>query len=662
MLSQLLVIGAFLSSAFGKDIHLIVQPTGSDNNDGLTHPLKTLEKAIARLDDVDVKGNRVFIELRKGYYDLSQTISLTKKYGFHVTIRSFYNKEQAHVVRQLRFADAGITVPQLGVTSRFGFYKSREAPMEIFYNSKPLRVARWPNDGSYINVVSVPDGREGKRFGYASTVGNRAEKWKQESDLWVYGFWYWSWADDAGKVASIDTSKRLITLETTTRYGFRTGHYQMGAHAGYSQQGGYFSVFNALSELDQPGEYYIDRTSGILYLWPPEHNGVVSTNDVIYGSMINTLFQMSGASNIVFQDLIFENTRHYGVDGSHLSSCSFERIEIRNTGSYGMHLSGSNVTIRQCDIHDTDGGLSINGGDRRTLTSSGHVIENNRIFEFSRVTAVGMHGVNIAGVGITIQHNEISHGPYTGIMWKGNDHVIRRNHLHNLCTGTSDCGAIHSGRDWTFRGNVIKENHIHHVLRFLPGAEVRGVMLDDQYSSVLIEGNVFYENEVHFNIGGGRDNIARYNVFLNPHSTVIDVDGRGINGHSNDKTLHDTLVALPYKTGIWAQKYPALARIDQGHPGAPEGNQIYKNMIIRGSRHLINYHGAFLQKTEYFNLHDNYETDHVNEFNNFHAGDFRFVCGAGDWAQQKGVPQPPTMADVGPHLPVGPSYKGSESV
>lgn len=30
--------------------------------------------------------------------------------------------------------------------------------------------------------------------------------------------------------------------------------------------------------------------------------------------------------------------------------------------------------------------------------------------------------------------------------------------------------------------------------------------------------------------------------------------------------------ALPYKTGIWAQKYPALARIDQGHPGAPEGN------------------------------------------------------------------------------------------
>lgn len=43
--------------------------------------------------------------------------------------------------------------------------------------------------GSYINIVSVPDGKEGKRFGYASTAGSRAEKWKQESDLWVHGFW-----------------------------------------------------------------------------------------------------------------------------------------------------------------------------------------------------------------------------------------------------------------------------------------------------------------------------------------------------------------------------------------------------------------------------------------------------------------------------------------
>lgn len=37
---------------------------------------------------------------------------------------------------------------------------------------------------------------------------------------------YWSWADDAGKVASIDTSKGLITLEEPIKYGLRTGKYR----------------------------------------------------------------------------------------------------------------------------------------------------------------------------------------------------------------------------------------------------------------------------------------------------------------------------------------------------------------------------------------------------------------------------------------------------
>lgn len=46
------------------------------------------------------------------------------------------------------------------------------------------------------------------------------------------------------------------------------------------------------------------------------------------------------------------------------------------------------------------------------------------------------------------------------------------------------------------RGNIIRKNHIHHTLRYFPGADVRGIMLDDEYSSVLIEGNVFYDVKV----------------------------------------------------------------------------------------------------------------------------------------------------------------------
>jgi len=43
------------------------------------------------------------------------------------------------------------------------------------------------------------------------------------------------------------------------------------------------------------------------------------------------------------------------------------------------------------------------------------------------------------------------------------------------------------------RGNVIRYNHIHDTKRLQPGADVRGIMLDDQYSSALIEHNVFHD-------------------------------------------------------------------------------------------------------------------------------------------------------------------------
>lgn len=42
------------------------------------------------------------------------------------------------------------------------------------------------------------------------------------------------------------------------------------------------------------------------------------------------------------------------------------------------------------------------------------------------------------------------------------------------------------------------------------------------------------KNEIHANIGGGRDNVIRYNVFYNATKASIQVDGRGLGsgGHS----------------------------------------------------------------------------------------------------------------------------------
>lgn len=52
--------------------------------------------------------------------------------------------------------------------------------------------------------------------------------------------------------------------------------------------------------------------------------------------------------------------------------------------------------------------------------------------------------------------------------------------------------------------------------------------------------HIFLKNEVHTNIGGGRDNIIRDNVFYNATLNAMQVDRRGT-AHSVDTTLYDKL-------------------------------------------------------------------------------------------------------------------------
>lgn len=61
--------------------------------------------------------------------------------------------------------------------------------------------------------------------------------------------------------------------------------------------------------------------------------------------------------------------------------------------------------------------LRFTGGDRRTLTSSGHEIVDNSITDFGRIGYVGSDGINVVAVGVVVRRNIICRGSYTGIHW-----------------------------------------------------------------------------------------------------------------------------------------------------------------------------------------------------------------------------------------------------
>ena len=69
----------------------------------------------------------------------------------------------------------------------------------------------------------------------------------------MHGYWFWDWSDQRHKIESIDAEKHLIAVVPPYHgYGYRKGQW--------------YYAFNLLSELDSPGEWYLDRQTGIALL------------------------------------------------------------------------------------------------------------------------------------------------------------------------------------------------------------------------------------------------------------------------------------------------------------------------------------------------------------------------------------------------------------
>jgi parallel beta-helix repeat protein len=190
-----------------------------------------------------------------------------------------------------------------------------------------------------------------------------------------------------------------------------------------------------------------------------------------------------------------------------------------------------------------------------------------------------------------LPHNLIEQGNGLAILLEGNEHLIEKNELHHICMQASDCGAIYSGRDWSWRGNVIRNNYIHEIIGYgMKSLDVttnqvlyqspdgaRGVYLDDGASGFDVSGNIF-ENAglMSLQIGGGRDNKIYNNYFLTNEYAIF-IDDRWPTYDWNQNQIN--LDASSYKTAIWQQKYPELAA-PMHNKTWPEGNRIERNILV----------------------------------------------------------------------------------
>lgn len=457
--------------------------------------------------------------------------------------------------------------PQAGTS-----WAQSDPGLEFFFQDQPMTLARWPNEG-YAKIVQALGptpvnvrGTVGTVEGIFSYDGDRPARWAGEGDIMLHGFWFWDWADQRQKVLSIDAVSHVITVAAPYHtYGYRDGQW--------------FYAYNLLSELDQPGEWYLDRQNGLLYFWPPA--SIDQGRPMV--SLLPNLVTITNASHITLEGFTFEGSQSTGLSISGGASNCIKACTVRNVGKTGVRVvnsPGSGVT--GCDIHFTgDGGVTLSGGDRATLTAAGLYADHNHIHHYARWNPVYKPGISLSGVGHRAAHNLIHDAPHEGIAFGGNDHLIEFNEFHNVVNESNDAGVIYAGRTWTARGHVIRYNYFHHIYGF----ERRGcnaVYLDDQFSSAQVYGNVFFEVPTAVLLGGGRDNVVENNVFIQCR-TAISLDARGLGWASNGVVgLSNELVSLPYQSPPWSVRYPELTNILNEDPMAPRGNVLARNIAWGG--------------------------------------------------------------------------------
>lgn len=517
-------------------------------------------------------------------------------------------------------------------------WPDQPAALNITVDGEAQTLARYPNDG-FVNIDKAysagfiprnhmpnPDGScpectkanggeripckigEDNWINQAGGVwGSRAladkyELWSQESDIWTFGYFWWDWADDniGIKELELDGDMLKFTGEQPSRYGVQAS-------------GRRFYAYNLLCEIDQPGEWYLDRENGQLYIYPEKD---LSSSTVELSMMGSSFIKAENAEYIQFKNLDISKGNSHGielVDCSNMlvAGCDFSDLgqravvigKIVSADSFSVVSEGAqgghDNIVQSCDIQRTgQGGVYLAGGNRYSLTPANSKVINCSFDDYAVVKRTYSPAIALMGTGLEASNNKITNAPHMAISFDGNDNVIKNNEIAHVCYETSDSGAIYSVRRWSYRGNVITNNYIHDMVSN-NGIGSAAVYLDDLMCGTEVTNNLFVNVTGYTTlIGGGRDNIVKNNIQINQNNGKgLHYDARGLgwahyHAASPDGTcfaewaaLKNTLEQTPENWAKWQEKYPELTEMSLELDGASECIEGKKpaNAVITGN-------------------------------------------------------------------------------
>ena len=648
---------------------IFVSTVGDDSGDGSEEePLRTLEKAIDVANEMREDSDKLIeILLREGTYSVTNTIKIINSQKDDTLLKiSAYQDEKVTInagvdipLSAMSIADSDFTnaiidkpnagsvlqynlkdaqIEDLGEISLRGHLISdeKEAQAELSLNGEVQKLAGWPN-GEYTGLIKPTDSNEyGKRTKSGIANGcsfqvnyDRPSQWSKPEQAWLSGTIGPNYEFDYYPVSRFDSEEKRVYLSRGALEKYYTEPY--------------YRFENVPEELDEPGEYYIDRQSGMLYFYPPEDTPKDSVLTItmstptldVSGKAPNSMFRIENSKNIVFENLIFKGGRGSAITGKNNSNIQFINCEINSFGENGIRFDAStDIKISDCKIHDVgqDGILFVSCGNYKTLSPSNIVVSNNDIYNFARLERSYKTGIDFGYrcVGATAANNHIHNGPHAGMIFYGVNNDIYGNEFDNLVTEFSDMDALYcnnSNYPWE-RGNKIHNNYFHDIGKSSMNGRhqinVRAIRTDNRGCGLNIYENLFYNigdggngngnngigaitaegtrnrifnnlfvdcNEAYFNTLQYKEIETADDGTLYP-DTIINSSGVEVANTINGAKVADLKKQMENYLPVYGKQFPELYNYFYEHPNMSKTNEFKNNMIINIAIPLSNFNGT----------------------------------------------------------------------
>lgn len=477
-------------------------------------------------------------------------------------------------------------------------FSGRPTPPFVFMNKRLASLAAYPNGGNWMYFdkrvyrgTPIPGQRERFTGGAFVCEDSRFSRWDFSRGVWLNGYFTHDWFIWTVKVASYGTENGTngvvrIGEDTPVPYGIMSGTWGRRERP--------FRAINLFEELDDPGEWWLDRNRKILFVVPPGSTMTEDT-DIRIAFLEKPLLSGTNLSNVRFSGIDFSCSYNSFVDFQNARNVKISDCRFTGTAKNAVNIAGLSNAVLRCDISQCGGGgVSMAGGSRKTLTRSNSIVEQCRIHDIGILQRTYAGGVALKGCGLVLRGCEIFNAPHLAVAYEGNELLIESNNVHHVVTETGDAGAFYTGRDWTTQGNVLRYNFVHDIGRgttaqenedtAVSGTNVMGFYFDDCDCGDEVYGNVFLNCPRGILIGGGREHPVRKNVFINCN-LGISMDCRGLKWKNWNRPgghwhLEGKAQKFSYTTGVWAERYPRLANIMNDHPREPLYNPIEDNVFI----------------------------------------------------------------------------------